>query len=306
MNIVTFFKSLLPNFAKQTVLEDIRADRIILTTVVLPAYEDALRAFGSRKFVNESLQKDWEIYRRSVKGAFGSNTIMAIEKSLKPMLSKLDLIEELVEKDYTEDIEGTGITYYKAAVLQMLESIGFASDFAIKYLNYVYVIESAELNDSDEETKVIDELNAAIVPADVRFIHERFQDFCTVMDVLAKPTDKVKSEFEEIPDITVTAAGDKAVQATMGATKLDPFGHGFVPLVMNPIYHVRMQVAEWQHYRYEKAKQEKEALQLRKLRLERLEQGKHDPAIEKQIEYTQKRIEDLDAHIRKVEAQYGG
>jgi hypothetical protein len=124
------------------------------------------------------------------------------------------------------------------------------------------------------------------------------------METLSKPTDKIKAEFEEIPDITVTAAGDRTVQSTLGVSKLDPFRHGFVPLAMNPIYHIRMKVADYQHYRYERAKAEKDALELRKLRLERLQHGKQDAALDKQIEYTQKRIDDLTLQIRKVEEQY--
>lgn len=303
MKALQFLKSLLPNFAKQTVLDDIRITRMVITTVTYPAYQDALKVFGARKLVNAGLVKDWDVYRRNVKGAQGANTIVAIEKSFKEMIAKLELIEKLVEKDYNDDIEGSGVTYYKAAVLQMLESISFAADYANKYLNYVYVVEAGEL--SDEENGVADEISANIVPADVRFIHDRFLDFCTIMDVLSKPTEKVQKDFEQIPDMTITEAGAGVVAKSLGDTTLDPFRHGFVPLAMNPIYHVRMKIAEWQHSRYEKAKAEKEALELRKLRLERLLQGKNDPAIQKQIEYTQKRIDDLAEHIRKVENAYG-
>lgn len=302
MKIVDYLKSLLPNFAKQTVLEDIRINKVLLTTILIPAYEDALKVFGARKFTNETLQKDWEVFRRNVRGANGANTIVAVEKALKPMVTTLALIESLVEKDYTDDIEGVGITYYKTAILQLLESIGFAIDYATKYLNYVYVVEAAELEGDDAD--VVEAIGAALVPADVRYISDRLLDFCTVMDTLSKPTDKIKGDFEEIPDITVSKTGDALVQQTVGANKLDPFRHGFVPIAMNPIYHVRMKIADYQHYRYETAKAEKDALELRKLKLERLQHGKQDPALEKQIEYTQKRIEDLAAQIRKVEDQY--
>jgi len=304
MKIIDFFKSLLPNFAKQTVLEDIRTTKLVLTTVTMPAYQDAIRAFGGRKFGNEALQKDWEVYRRNVKGASGSNTVMAIEKAFKDMLATLDLTETLVEKDYNDDIEGSGVTYYKAAVLQMIESISFATDYANKYLNYIYVIEAAELSESEENETFLDQINASIMPAEVRFLRDRFVDFCTVMDTLSKPTAKLKADFEDIPDVAITAAGDQIVQRSIGPSKLDPFRHGFVPLVMNPIYHIRMRVADYQHYRYEQAKATKDILQLRKLKLERQLAGKPDAAIEKQIEYTQKRIDELTLQIRKVEEQY--
>jgi len=186
----------------------------------------------------------------------------------------------------------------------MIESISFATDYANKYLNYIYVIEAAELSESEENETFLDQINASIMPAEVRFLRDRFVDFCTVMDTLSKPTAKLKADFEDIPDVAITAAGDQIVQRSIGPSKLDPFRHGFVPLVMNPIYHIRMRVADYQHYRYEQAKATKDILQLRKLKLERQLAGKPDAAIEKQIEYTQKRIDELTLQIRKVEEQY--
>lgn len=312
MQAIKFLKSLLPNFAKQTVLDDIRTTRLIITAVTHPAYQDALRLFGNRKFANETLARDWETYRRNVKGAQGANTVIAIEKAFKEMLGKLDLVERLVEKDYNDDIEGAGVTYYKAAVLQMLESIGFAADYATKYLNYIYVVEAAEVfdtngthKDEDGSVTVIDEINFSIQPAEVRFLRDRFIDFCTVMDTLSKPTDKVKTEFEQIPDVVITEAGDAVVARTLGASKIDPFRHGIVPLPMNLIYHARMKIAEYLHAKYEKAKAEKEALELRRLRLQKALEGKKDTALEKQLEYTTKRIEDLAEAIRNEETRYG-
>lgn len=311
MKALQFLKSLLPNFQKSTVLEDIRLTKLVLVTVTQPAYAEAMRLFGNRKLSNAELKNDWDIYRRQVKGATGPNTVYAIDKSFKPMIGTLDLIETLVEKDYNDDIEGVGVTYYKAAVLQMQESISFAADYALKYLNYILVVETAELfddnglhRDADGQITVIDEINANITPAELRWLKERFQDFCTVMNTLSRPTPAIKADFEKIPDINITEQGDRHVQSTIGASKVDPFMHSLIPVAMNPIYHVRIKWANWQHNRHEQAKAEKEVLELRLLRMERQLQGKKDPALEREIEYVQKRIDDLRDRIRKEEEAY--
>ena len=307
MKALSFLNSLLPSFGKQTVLEDIRQTRNVLMSVTIPSYENAMRLFGTRKLANATLQKDWESFRRQVKGAQGANTIAAIEKTFKSMLSTLELVEKLVEKDYADDIEGTGVTYYKAAVLQMLESIGFAADYSLKYLNYVIIVETSEIypgDDDEDEAKEVADVAGALTPAELRFINERFNDFCTIMATLSKPTDKIKIDFEAIPDITITATGDSVITSTVGQAKTDPFAHGFIPIAMNPIYHIRMRVADWQHNRYEMAKAEKQILELRKLKMEKALAGKKDAALEQQIEYTQKRIDNLNIQIRKVEEEY--
>jgi ABC-type phosphate transport system auxiliary subunit len=70
---------------------------------------------------------------------------------------------------------------------------------------------------------------------------------------------------------------------------------------LNPVYHVGMLVAEWQAARYKAAQEELRTLQLRKLNLEKKLEGKSDAKIEQQISYMQKRVDDLEYKIVKME-----
>ena len=99
MKALNYLKSLLPNFSKQTVLEDIRSTRMTLVTATIPAYQSAMPMFASRKMANQGLQAHWETFKRNVKGAGGGpNVIVVVDKSFKNMLATLDVIERLVEK----------------------------------------------------------------------------------------------------------------------------------------------------------------------------------------------------------------
>jgi hypothetical protein len=303
MDPLKFIQSLLPNFTKISVTEDCRMTKLEILNTTQPSYENALRIFGNRKFLNADLREDFAIYQRLVKPGSSANTVAAVEKSFKSMLSTLDLVEKLVEDSYNDEIAGGGVTYYKASVLQMLESIAFASRYARKYLNYVLVVETA-MADDDKGATLASELNAAIVPADLRWIKQNFVNFCSVMATLNKPTAAIKSEFEKIPDVVVSEQNAKVFPTTLGNHRLDPFNHGAVSSPFNVIYHVRMAFAEWQVNRLNAAKEEKSLLELRKLRMERQIAGKKDAALEKQIDYIQGRIEDLEAHIKQKEQEY--
>lgn len=306
MKVLDYIKSLLPNFSKQNVLEDIRITRLVIATVAIPTYEKAMPIFANRRMVNPGLQSHWETFRRNVKGAQGNNVLAVIDKSFKNMLSTLDMMEKLIEKSYDDEIAGRGLTYYKAAVLQMIESITFAGDYALRYLNYVLVLEASELKkDADEAGVDIDDLSEVIDPADIRYITDRFIDFCTVMATLIKPAEKVREEIETVPDIIVDEKTDAIMSSTQGQAKVDPFKHGLIPLSFNIIYHVRMRFAEWQHARYEAAKVEKDALELRILRMKKLlDSGSAPAGLEQQIQYTEKRLAELKLDLKKVEEQY--
>lgn len=298
-----FIQSLLPNFSRMTALDDCRLTKLEITTVTQPAYENAMRLFGNRKFLYPELAQDFEVFKRTVRPQAAPNTVVAVERVFKPMLSTLDMIERLIEKNYTDDIAGMGLTYQKASTLQMLESIAFASKYARRYLNYIMVAETSYIED-EQGLSIANDIGAAMVPADVRWLKDNFINFCTVISTLSRPTQAIEADLQRVPDVTITEQNVKTLAATAGEARLDPFMHGIVPIAMNPIYHIRMAVAEWQVDRLNTAKEEKKLLELRKIRMERSMAGKKDASLEKQIEYLQGRIENLDDSIRRREKQY--
>jgi hypothetical protein len=303
MNPINYIKSLLPSFTRVTALEDCRMRRLEITTVTHPAYEAALRLFNNRTFQYPELRSDFEVFKRHVRGPSAPNTVVAVERTFKNIVSILDALEEVINSNYGEDIAGAGMTYYKSAVLQLLESVNFATKYARRYLNYVLVVETSYIEDPQGEA-LANDLGAAIVPADVRYLRDNFLQFCTVMVNLTKPANVIEAQLKQIPDVTITDENAKTLPHTAGDSRIDPFSHGIIPVAMNPIYHIRMRVAEWQVDRLNNAKEEKKLLELRRLKMERSLAGKKDASLDKQIDYIQGRIENLDAEIRRKEQEY--
>ena len=66
-----------------------------------------------------------------------------------------------------------------------------------------------------------------------------------------------------------------------------------------------MAVAEWQAERYNQAVDELELVRLRRMRLEKQVTGQSDAALEKEIDYMERRIQGLEAKIAKMEKQNG-
>jgi len=297
MKLPAFISDLLPSFGKDRITEDIRITRTELKEFTEPPYAVAAVLLKGWKFKSEVLVDKFDIFKRQVKSAGGDNPIVTIHKSFKDILENLDCVEELIVKTYNDDVAGNGLTYLKANLLQFVEAVSFVSKYARKFLIYVYVCETAEYPDSGTA------LNDSLSPAEIEWLNANFLSFCTALNVVSGNPQQVKKQIDNIPDIIITSENATTLPSTMGEARLDPFQMNLITVRMNPIYHIRMFVAEYQADRYKAAKEEVKLLQLRKLNLEKLADGKPEAHIQKEITYMETRIQGLNFKIAKMEKE---
>jgi hypothetical protein len=295
MKIPFYLTSLLPSFGKDRILEDINVTRGEITEFTHPAYGIAAPDFKSWTFKSEHMKTLIQAFGRNLKGQGHDNFVVAIEKGFKPILANLDEVKRLVEATYGDDVGGVGITYLKANLLQFVELIGFVSKYARKLLIYTYAAETEMYPDSG--TVFTD----SITPAEIEWINANVVNFCTAFNIVTMPPEQVKKSINDVPDIVVKQENAHAMEQTLGDKKLDPFSMRLIPTWLNPIYHVRMFVAEWQTNRYHEAKAELQLLQLHRLHLEKLKDGKADASLKQQIEYTENRIRKISNKLRDME-----
>jgi hypothetical protein len=295
MQIKNFLSSLLPTFGKDRVLEDCRITRTEIKEFTQPAYDIAAPALKGYKFKSESVETLFATFSRMVKDAGRENPIVYIQKSWKPILENLDHMEKMVEKTYSEEVAGIGLTYMKANLLQFVEALHFVSKYARKFLLYVYICETAEYEEGG--TSVAESLT----PSEMEWITANIVAFCTAFNVVSGNPNQVEKKLADIPDVVITEDNVGTLSATMGEHKIDPFQMKLIPVWMNPIYHIGMFVAEWQATRYKAAKEELRLVQLRKLNLEKVSNGKPDAAVQKEIAHLEDRIQDLNYRIHKLE-----
>jgi len=298
MKAHSYLTSLLPSFGKDQVIEDIRLTRGEISDVTIPAYEAAVGLLKDASIRSKYLEGDMALFKRTVKSSQGGFTKTVLQ-ALKTSLENLDHAEELITKTYNDDIAGAGVTYMKANLLQLVEVIGFVSKFARKYLLYIYVCETAEFDDSNTE------LTDSITPAEQEWLRANFLSFCTSINIVSTAPHTLKKSLTDIPDVVITEENSHTVGSTLGDNKVDPLQMRLIPVWLNPIYHIGMFVAEWQANRYKAAQEELKLLQLRKLNLERLSEGKPDARIQKEITYMESRIQGLNYKIAKMEKNNG-
>lgn len=295
MKFNQFIKSLLPSFGKDQVLEDCRLTITELKEITIPIYDTAEDVFLNWDFKTEELKANFSTFKNLVKVSSRGNFVTMVSASLKNTVDNLEEIEKIIKKGYSEEITGNGLTYFKANLLQFVECAGFVSKYARKYLLYIYVCETSKY--TTEETSIAD----SITKAELEWLSANFINFCTAFNAVASNPSDVKRHIEDVPEIIITEDNADTLGATIGDKKIDPFNMGFIPIKLNPIYHIGMFVAEWQAARYKEAKEEMRLLQLRKLHLQNMIKDKPDAAVEKEIAYMETRVQGLSYKIAKME-----
>ena len=307
MSILTYIRNLLPSFKKDRVMEDARIIRTELETVSIPSYKEAEKVFASWTFKSKQMQDFIKIFNRNIKSstAFGhkDNIVVSIRKGLEAMLSSHELVEEKLQKYLEEDVVADGITCLKANLIQCLEGISFVSSYSYKFLNYVYVLETAEQSEGDSNSYI----KSNFSPVELEYLESNFVPFCLAFGALTKTKVEFEKIIDKIPDIVVTPSNSEAIGSTIDNDKLSPFAsNGLIQgpgtsVFSNPIYHFALMVAEYQANKYKVSKETKKVLELRLLNLELINQKNPDAKLQKEIEYIQSRIQGLDYKIKKME-----
>lgn len=297
MKIPQFVTTLLPSFSKSRIIEDLNVTRGEIRQFTHPAYAIAAPDFRNHHFKSDHVKPIADVFARSVKG--GKDLVGTIEKGFKQVLLNCDELEHAIEQYYSDDAAGAGMTYTAANLLQLAEVFGFVSRYARKLLIFIY---AAETEKYPEAGTVFSE---SIVPADIEWIRQNIVAFTTCWNIATQPSGELKKHISEIPEIMVRSDNSKLLEQTQGEKKLDPFNLKFIPVWLNPIYHVKMFVAEWQTTRYHEAQEELSLLQLHRLHLEKLKAGKPDASLQQQISYTENRITKLTNKLRDMEKANG-
>lgn len=296
MKIINYFKSLLPNFAKSRITEDARITYSSLENSSIQSYKEAEKVFTSYTFKSKKIKDLATVFARITGAGSKGNMVINVSRLLVKLLEQQQTVRERIDSVFEETVTADGIGCLKANLIRILEVTAFISDYSTRLLNYIYVYETAEVTGSLESIK------ESIVPAEEAYINDNFVNFCTFLKFLAIDKEKFVKVLETIPDVLLNSENAAVVGGTFGEAKLDPLLIcGFGPTVFNPIYKVRLVVAEWQVERYKSRQELKKILELRLLNLNLQLEKTPSAQLEKEIAVTQDRVDKLTYKLVKME-----
>lgn len=302
MEILNFVKKLLPRIERSTVAEDLRTTEKELSKVALPAWKAARDYFKISKIQSDDvkgMQVRFQQYFNYQRANKGINFISDIEARLEFLLKNCQELQVVVDTTLEKDIITQGVTLRSAYLIRSAANISLVSRYLLSLLNYIYM---AETRHRDNELSP----SLEISKAEVRYVEDNFIRFVKLFSEYTQDPEQFKKKISELPEIYVNDRTKDMIKSMMDTHEVDPLEpSGLAGFIGNPIYAIRLQIAQWQNERYESAKAKKQQLELRLIYIQSREKGRNDPTIEREIEILQNRIERYDAYIHETEEKLG-
>lgn len=298
--ITEFVQGLLPGLKKDTVTEDLRVSIETLNKNVIPTL-DKVTTLLRTKFSSKLSREIEEQFNRAYKGKISKqpNMLLTVKLCMPNILQNAEYVLTRLEDILEATIVPDGLTSRKAAMIRASKQISFLTDFTTDLMNIIMILETLERNGTLAETMEVSKGTHLRVSRNiVRYAY-------AITDFSREPKAYTKL-YEEMKDLYVAGDNVKNLRMAGSEIEIDPFDSRIVQNVAyNPIYHARMLVAQWQAKRYHAAKDKKKLLELRVLQLKAEQEGKGDPRILNEINYTQGRIDRLDNDLHDTETDLG-
>jgi hypothetical protein len=284
MNILDYFKSLLPSFGQDSILDDLARLRAETNDVLLPSLAQAEEAFQGHTFKSEYAKGIEATLKRRFQEHGPQATLFSIlDEVYKGLPAHLDMLDKLVEASFAKDVDAETLSYRKTNILKYIETVNFSVQYAVRVILRVIRIEGGAEGQHD----------ASLHYAEKIYLDHNYSDWIESLSLVDQSAIAVETALSSIPEIGV----DEHVQGALDVKKLDPLKLNFINPVLNPIYHVRMRRAEKTVADVNRAKEERKLVELRLHEYKARKTGKPDPVLEGQIEKIEDRLKSLDRSI---------
>lgn len=304
MQLFTYLKGLFHRITRGQIQASCDAVIESLQKHTLPAYKQAIECFKLHKLASKEAKAYIVEFSKTLGAPKGGSSIL---DSIHDVLENtVALLTEISDKSTTvfSDVESTlGMNFQKAMYLRLISAATFANDYARALLNYMYVVETTQL---DQGTNLVDSLT----PAERQWVEDNFTNFCVVLSILSNKPKQVFEQIDELPDAIVSDSSEEALVGSAGLKKIDPLGFHRMGLPItigvkwNPFHLLGTIIADFRVAQYRCAKEELDLLQMRKLNLEKLNAKKPDARLQQQIEIMSARVSKLQFELHEMDKKY--
>lgn len=300
MNLFNFIKSLLPNFERSRIFEDIETIREQLNGKLKKIYADAVAQLsGNRAFKSDFAKNNQAAFERAVRPRGNQNYLEYTALVLELLAHDTKLFKELVERHFNKQVSSDGLSFVSANLLQTINAATFVTDYARRLVLMTLGFETQQLLEAREGAA------PGVTKAELLWMDKHRDAFFECLQVFdVKPTE-LRIKLESVPDMVAAPEDYAQLESVVGGTTaVDPLALGFIPLRYNPIYRLRLQYTNYQVTKYRGLQAELEAIELRLVALKYARDGKSDPAVESEITDLEARVSDTYFKLQKMEESY--
>lgn len=297
MKLTQFMATLMPSFTKDTILEEFEDVQKQINQINIPLFEKAMKELSRHKFASELADNMGVSLFDNLKIKRYPNFLGGFLDVTKTMQEQLPVLERLIEDHFELDVSAHAMNLHRINILQYVPVMNFVCRYMRAFTNYAISLEINHLADSPEP--VFD-----LIPADRDWLSRHRATFLDSLAIVKRRGENLEKVFNDLPDMAIDPQNAKIVEQTQGG-RADPMGLGFIPLAINPIFHVRKMIMNIQVERYHLAKAEYDVLQRKVYNLKLINDGRNDAKLQKEIRYTEEqRLRPLNQKIQKWEQDY--
>jgi hypothetical protein len=290
-----YVKSLLPKFGRDKVTELARQNQNELVNFVIPSLIEAEKGLARREFKSNKIAEFTNVLNKNIKPIGKDTIVTTIRKALEQVVKNNRVIETHITESFEDEVVIAGVTVLKVNLLRLIETTAFVSRYTSKFLNYIYILETAAVGG---DLKYVQD---SLSKGEIDWLEKRYLDYVFSLRILSKSEKEIISIISEIPEVEVDE-NPNMLSSVFGMTKVDPFGfRNLSGFTNSPIFHVRLLVAQHLANKYKEQKELKQLLQLRLLDLQANHDKSPNAKLQQQIVYTQARVDRISDEIRKAE-----
>ena len=299
MSLSNIMKNMSDGFPKVQIVDDLNVLKQDLANNALPMFELLDKEFGSRQFKSKCYEGFQKSLKNNVRKITSKNFITPTLKALEKIQERVDMLEKLTEENFNDDVSIHAMSVKRINILSYIEASSFFVTYSRRLAHTTMAIEINSL--SDDTPNELDD----ILPYNIQWLNERRESFFMVMDIFLNGKGDLNKVVDALPDLSVNKTNVRAVEAVHH--DLDPFNFGFIPVILNPAYHIGTMLAEWQVNRLRAAEAERDVLEVQVMNLKLLVQDKNDARLQSKIKYIEdQRLKPLYKKIGKMEETYSG
>lgn len=305
---VSYVKNLTPRLDKNTVLSEINSDKENLQdfSTLLLNYADYFNGFKPESSEVINLSK---FYLKNYKGSISkdakqynndSSKVLAIMAGgLTNAIEIMDTLSDIADKNLPDVIVRNGSSVKTAAIIKVNEIARNALDSSVTILKYISIFETNIIT-GDKNNRLLTNVELKSIKSTVT------NNASSIAYFKDLKISNFKSDLAKITDdVIITQDSDEVTDSLInkGMSKIHTISD--IPVVSNfignPIYHLRLIIADYQIDKHNKRKEYKKTLELKLLYLKSLSKGEENPNLEKQIDYYEKKVAKLTYKLRQLE-----
>lgn len=285
MEIITYIKNLANTTSRASVMKNLAELRIAYREST-PIISDAVKLLGSTDDLTPELRK---IHQR-----FGIKNFGKMIEGLFKAAPKIgELLEDKLTSEFDSRISNSGLSYRQANILMFTEMYAFLHRYSLRYL--------AACFDAMDGVKA----EEALTRNELRKLDEEAFAFARGLELFALSADKIERKFDETTEAIVDSETHSVFSATQGGSIVDPLTLGFVDVKFNPFFLIGRYLADKEIEGYYTAREERESLSLRLIRLRERQSNQPTEQLQETILEIEDQIRRRQRKIDEMEAKYG-